>query len=192
MDSKPLLKALNNLPKLTTLDVASSTAAKHPFLMTTPRLFAIQRSSPHLENLTVQFMKGGEAGDSDEEDEMWERADGEEEQPEEPAGERASEQKGKEKSEGVNKKETKRKGLKTFSLYDFDVSSAEISLILRDVSHTSRCYLNATDSSIVPLVDENSPNARSSSTRFELYSFRFRFYHAHLRTFSHFPRPQPP
>ncbi|GAA5975250.1 hypothetical protein JCM5350_000205 [Sporobolomyces pararoseus] len=134
--TKPLLKALNNLPKLTTLDVASSTAAKHPFLMTTPRLFAIQRSSPHLENLTVQFMKGGEAGDSDEEDEMWERADGEEEQPEEPAGGRASEQKGKEKSEGVNKKETKRKGLKTFSLYDFDVSSAEISLILRDSTKT--------------------------------------------------------
>ncbi|GAA5967774.1 hypothetical protein JCM3765_001436 [Sporobolomyces pararoseus] len=131
----PLLEALNNLPKLTSLDVTSSNATKHPFLMTTPRVFAIQRSSPLLEDLTVQFMKGGEAGDSDEEEDMWERADGEEEQPEEAVVEGTDvkiqgEKKAKEKSA------IKRKGLKNFSLYDFDVSSAEISLLLRDSTKT--------------------------------------------------------
>lgn len=89
-------------------------------------------------------MKGGEEGDSDEEDEMWEVADGEEEEPED-TEERAKngekEDGGKEKGKASEKKEkekgngkiVRRKGLKSLSLYDFDVSSAEISLILRDV-----------------------------------------------------------
>jgi len=94
-----------------------------------------------LNDLTVQYLKGGEAGDSDEEDEMWEIADSEEEQPDEIAGTAGDdEEKGEEKAEGMvegtsdKKKVVKRRGLECLALYDFDVSSAEISLILRDVS----------------------------------------------------------
>lgn len=70
---------------------------------------------------------------------MWEVADGEEEQPEEieeeKEGNGEKKVKGKEKGkEKANDKNVKRKGLKSLSLWDFDVSSAEISLILRDVS----------------------------------------------------------
>jgi len=90
-------------------------------------------------------MKGGEEGDSDEEDEMWEVADGEEEEPEDTEDKGKNGDGGKEKGKASEKKEkekgngkiVKRKGLKSLSLYDFDVSSAEISLILRDVRFVS-------------------------------------------------------
>ncbi|GAA6004873.1 hypothetical protein JCM11491_002263 [Sporobolomyces phaffii] len=144
--TEPLLKALNNLPNLKLLDIQSNNTRDHPFLVTTPRIFDIQRSSPHLENLTVQFMKSGEEGDSDEEEDMWELVNGESD---EIYGDEGDEDDWRpvfmvENGKGAwetptssqHVSEVRRKGLKKLSLYDFDVPSAEISLLLRDSTKT--------------------------------------------------------
>ncbi|GAA5892644.1 uncharacterized protein JCM6883_007424 [Sporobolomyces salmoneus] len=120
--TEPLLAALNNLPKLRSLDISSSTCRKYPFVFTTPRVFQIQQSCPELEDLTVQYLKGADEGDYYEEDKMYEIIDQEEE-----SGEL---------EDGKKKQAVKRKGLKILELYDFDVSSDDISTILRDSKKT--------------------------------------------------------
>ncbi|GAA5883889.1 hypothetical protein JCM16303_007439 [Sporobolomyces ruberrimus] len=137
--TKPLLKALNNLPFLEALDIQSSTSDEYPFLVTTPRIFEIQKSSPNLNALTVQYLKSGYEADEDEDAEMWDQADREEdlerleaEEEENEADDRPSEMhKTDRKVDRV-----KQKGLKALSLFDFDVSSEEIAIILRHSKKT--------------------------------------------------------
>ncbi|GAA5918697.1 hypothetical protein JCM1841_006245 [Sporobolomyces salmonicolor] len=58
--TKPLLDALSHLPRLQSLAIRFSTDRESPSFFTPPHLLAIQRTSPDLDELTVEALAGAE------------------------------------------------------------------------------------------------------------------------------------
>ncbi|BGP23845.1 hypothetical protein Rt10032_c05g2438 [Rhodotorula toruloides] len=164
--TKPLLEVLASLSRLNTIDFGSSADPKHPFRITTPRLYKLmQQSWLDLENLIVVDLRPAEDGPTAEEDEMWDLVDefendewlrkreaekpkkGEKKDSDGEAGESAEKKEDKETAKekddyGDFKMNKKRPhGLKSLQLFGFNLTGSEMDLILQDSRQTLQTLL---------------------------------------------------
>ncbi|GAA5914944.1 hypothetical protein JCM5296_006498 [Sporobolomyces johnsonii] len=126
--TKLLRAALSQLPRLRRLDIESESDSDKPFLVTSPRIFAIQRTSPELEDLAVQNLYGTDDGPMREAIAMWDQAD--------MMDEEDTEESESDGEEGGKRTRTRAKGLKTLALHQPDIRGDELGYILRDSQET--------------------------------------------------------
>ncbi|BGP15043.1 hypothetical protein JCM10213_002812 [Rhodosporidiobolus nylandii] len=131
--TKPLIRALEGLSRLKSVDLTTSTDPAKPFVVTVPRLYQLMKHSwPELERLTVQGLKSGDAGPVWEDDEMWEEV---EDDNDDADTSWMSEEELKEHEE-ERKNKVKCKGLQKIELFTPDASYEELEVLLSDSKQT--------------------------------------------------------
>ncbi|GAA5928157.1 uncharacterized protein JCM15063_003801 [Sporobolomyces koalae] len=127
--TKPLLKALHNLPKLKSLEICSSTSRVHPFMVTVPRIIELLHKCPELEDLEITHLKGASEGPLHEEEVMYGR---------QMRKEQTDLYMSDKHRDSDVEADSKRVGLKRLSLTDFDTTYSEMSFILEGSEETLR------------------------------------------------------